>query len=1093
MRKHFLLLFLMALLPLAGWAADGDIHEPTGKTGLKYTGAAQGLLEGAGSAEGTNYYLYYYVSTTESTPAWSTSTWTKTSANVKGTNAGTYYVYFAAYNENTQATPVIGNYISVTIGKCELTAAVKDATYFVKKFKEADPAKPVKTDVTITGMPTGVQASDVVDIANTINYSYTGENANADADGNFFTGSTGYAITFDGIALKSTAEANYTLTKAARAMKIKQIALTVASNYAATSEAYVAGKFKVTRASSYNPANPPLYNGAAQNLAYTVKYKYSTGATTTAEYTFQASDFVVKYKNSGTPYDDAIDALTYTPVISLKTNGNFSGGDLALATATATDYTIAQNNVFVILNTNSKTYDGYEFLNASSTEPDATFNFSGLKGRDAGKSVTGLSSADVEANTSVVLAESVGSYSMIVKQTSANNAEINYPAVYYADKDEYNAAHPSATVDDAGWAALTDLEKTKVAAYSRKLNVNYVVTPVAADWTINPKALTVTATAASAITYGQALPTFTITQTGALDGEADNVKAAYKATSVSKTEVHVGEDNVITVSRKTAEDYAAKWIEENAADADHPTSTELADAATAAETALEAADALLANYTPTVNNGAFTVNGVGMTIVPNIAATMEYGTTPTPTYSAFNNATYAPVTAGKQPVYLYRTSAEATYSETATTAPKEVGTYYVTIKNEAALAPTGYEPALIVCEETPFEITKKVLDFTIDDVTLHTGDTKTILNQYGKVTLKAGYSYVGEEKIDPEFNFVAVTGLTVGTEAQDFAITGDPGNYAGAIVASLPEGVANNDNYVLKAGVTGKLIIAAGRKLYIAGNDVYVNNKISDAAIACAANENMVYDVTFAPRTLVANDWNVVVLPFDITPYEFTEAIKGYAIFNTLKSANTANNTVKFGLELANLPANEPFLVKPLNKVDFEWDSDDNPETYTPAFTTFDDRVVKYAKTPAKTDVAGVKFVGTYLTKHVLVAGTDVDADFGYVNDGGEAGSKISFLYKDGTKNAAWYSATNTAGTQSYNWLNLESTKAYLDFNESSLSRPTIIVEEADGSTTAISAITNEGVAVQAEGWYTIDGMKLNAAPTQKGVYINNGKKVVVK
>ena len=1087
MRKHFLILMLMALLPLAGWAADGDITDPTPKAGLTaltFTGSAQELLSDPGSVEGVNFYLYYYVSTTESTPAWSTSTWTKNAANVKGTNAGTYYVYFAAYNENTQATPVIGNYISVTIGKCELTAAVKDATYFEKKFKEADPEKPVKTDVTITGMPTGVQASDVVDIANTINYSYTGENANADADGNFFTGSTGYAITFDGIALKSTAEANYTLTKAARAMKIKQIALTVASNYAATSGEYTAGKFTVTRGSSYNPAKPPLYNGAAQNLAYTVKYKYSTGATTTAEYTFQASDFVVKYKNSSTTYDDAIDALTYTPVISLKTNGNFSGGDLALETATATDYTIAQNNVFVILNTNSKTYDGYEFLNASSTEPDATFNFSGLKGRDAGKSVTGLSSADVEANTSVVPAESVGSYSMIVKQASADDAEINYPAVYYADKDEYNAAHPSATVDDAGWAALTDVQKTKVAAYSRKLNVNYVVTPVAADWTINPKALTVTATAASAITYGQELPAFTITQTGALEGEANKVKAAYKATSVSKTEVHVGEDNVITVARKTIADYVAEDK------ASHPGHTD-AEAEAAAEGALADADALLANYTPTVNNGAFTVNGVGMTIIPNIAATMEYGTTPAPTYSAFNNSTYAPVTAGKQPVYLYRTSAEATYSETATTAPTEVGTYYVTIKKEDALAPTGYEPTLIVCEETPFEITKKELDFTISDVTLHNGDTKTTLNQYAKITLKAGYALVGTEEIDPEFTFkTGVSGLAVDTD-HDYAINGTEGNTYVAIEVSLPEGVANNDNYVLKAGYTlGNLKIAEGRNLYIAGNDADVNNKIKDAQYSTT---NKKYKVTFAPRTLVANDWNVVVLPFDITPYEFTEAIHGYAIFNTLRTATPSTNTVKFGLELANLPANEPFLVKPLNEVKFEWDTNPSPSVYTPANIEFTNRIIKYAETPAKTDVTGVKFVGTYLTKHVLVAGTDVDADFGYVNDGGEAGSKISFLYKDGTKNAAWYSATNTAGTQSYNWLNLESTKAYLDFNESSLSRPTIIVEEADGSTTAISAITNDGVAVQAEGWYTIDGMKLNAAPTQKGVYINNGKKVVVK
>ena len=31
------------------------------------------------------------------------------------------------------------------------------------------------------------------------------------------------------------------------------------------------------------------------------------------------------------------------------------------------------------------------------------------------------------------------------------------------------------------------------------------------------------------------------------------------------------------------------------------------------------------------------------------------------------------------------------------------------------------------------------------------------------------------------------------------------------------------------------------------------------------------------------------------------------------------------------------------------------------------------------------------------------------------------------------------------------------------------------------------------DSWYSLDGRKLNAAPTQKGVYINGGRKVVVK
>jgi hypothetical protein len=29
--------------------------------------------------------------------------------------------------------------------------------------------------------------------------------------------------------------------------------------------------------------------------------------------------------------------------------------------------------------------------------------------------------------------------------------------------------------------------------------------------------------------------------------------------------------------------------------------------------------------------------------------------------------------------------------------------------------------------------------------------------------------------------------------------------------------------------------------------------------------------------------------------------------------------------------------------------------------------------------------------------------------------------------------------------------------------------------------------------WYTLDGVKLNSKPTKQGVYINNGKKVMVK
>ena len=47
-------------------------------------------------------------------------------------------------------------------------------------------------------------------------------------------------------------------------------------------------------------------------------------------------------------------------------------------------------------------------------------------------------------------------------------------------------------------------------------------------------------------------------------------------------------------------------------------------------------------------------------------------------------------------------------------------------------------------------------------------------------------------------------------------------------------------------------------------------------------------------------------------------------------------------------------------------------------------------------------------------------------------------------------------------------------------------IDFGDGETTSL--IENEAGA-----WYSLDGRKLNGKPTTKGVYINNGKKVVIK
>ena len=53
----------------------------------------------------------------------------------------------------------------------------------------------------------------------------------------------------------------------------------------------------------------------------------------------------------------------------------------------------------------------------------------------------------------------------------------------------------------------------------------------------------------------------------------------------------------------------------------------------------------------------------------------------------------------------------------------------------------------------------------------------------------------------------------------------------------------------------------------------------------------------------------------------------------------------------------------------------------------------------------------------------------------------------------------------------------------------------ANGQTTAIGTLdTKTGeMTFDSEAWYTLDGVRLSGKPTKKGLYINNGKKIVIK
>ena len=71
--------------------------------------------------------------------------------------------------------------------------------------------------------------------------------------------------------------------------------------------------------------------------------------------------------------------------------------------------------------------------------------------------------------------------------------------------------------------------------------------------------------------------------------------------------------------------------------------------------------------------------------------------------------------------------------------------------------------------------------------------------------------------------------------------------------------------------------------------------------------------------------------------------------------------------------------------------------------------------------------------------------------------------------------------------------QAYTEHKGSNPAPAYIIVGDLGGDTTGIDAMLVNSERVNGEAWHTLDGRKLQGKPTQKGVYILNGKKVIIK
>ena len=225
--------------------------------------------------------------------------------------------------------------------------------------------------------------------------------------------------------------------------------------------------------------------------------------------------------------------------------------------------------------------------------------------------------------------------------------------------------------------------------------------------------------------------------------------------------------------------------------------------------------------------------------------------------------------------------------------------------------------------------------------------------------------------------------------------------------------------------------------------------------------ESFTTDVTLADRTLYKDgDWNTLCLPFNVT-------LKGSVLEGaTVKKLNGEKSsledgklTLTFEDEKEELTAGIPYIIK--------WEQGD--DITNPVFEGV--TISSIRPTEVMSNDGQVSFVGQYSSFNIVESGAN----------GENEGNKNEILLLSSGNKLGYSKNPRTLHAFRCHFKTYSETKARsfeLDFG--------------DGETTVLTLVNSEKRIVNSEV-YDLQGRKLNGKPTKKGLYIHNGKAVVIK
>ena len=244
-------------------------------------------------------------------------------------------------------------------------------------------------------------------------------------------------------------------------------------------------------------------------------------------------------------------------------------------------------------------------------------------------------------------------------------------------------------------------------------------------------------------------------------------------------------------------------------------------------------------------------------------------------------------------------------------------------------------------------------------------------------------------------------------------------------------------------------------------SDPYDSNQSLIAMHAESTEEGPV-NVLISGRTLYRDGyWNTICLPFDVA---LSGSVLDGATARPLTAASISGTTLNltFGDAVTTLVAGTPYIIK--------WEAAAT-NIVNPQFlgVTFDATDRSYDN--AAPDGGRVRFAGTYTS-------TTFTADKNILLMGGD--NTLRYPGK-GAGIGAFHAYFKIGGDDAQSAARL--TAFRIDFGE----------EETTGIVDVAGHAGNPSAARQGASWYALDGRRLNGKPTQRGIYVNNVKKVVVK